>query len=179
MFALEPDVTARRQIGERLAQPGRDLAAVGIGLGRCPERHIQIRNSFAVQDDRDFWADTGDRIPVPFAGLFNDAFCRGQVTEYRSAVPSRRRLGPFLGEVVGNLDFYRIRNPVVDVRTVDDDAAVRSFGGHELEVESEVIVVFDRPDGLVFRGGENPLLDRPDSLRKYGIGEIRFEERRP
>jgi len=179
MLALETDPPLRGQLREGPAQPGRDLAPVGVRLGRRPQAHVHLRDTLAVEDDGDLLAEAGDRVAVPFARLLDDALRRSQMSEDRSAVPGGWFFGPLLGEVVGDLDLDGVRDPIRDVGTINDDAAVCPRRRPELEVEREILVIPDRPDGLVFRSREDAVGDGPDTGRELGVGEVGREEVRP
>src|SRR4030067_3418933 len=86
VLALEADPSLGRELGLGPAEPGRDPAAIRVGLGRGPQAHVHIRDRFAVEDDADPLPGAGDRIAVPLAGLLDGALCRGEVSEDRAAV---------------------------------------------------------------------------------------------
>lgn len=179
VLALEADPPSRSQLRLGPAQPGRDFAAVGVGLGRRPQAHVHVRDLLAVELDRDPLSGAGDGIVVPFPGRLDRAFRRGQVAEDGAAVPGGRLLGPLLGEIVGDLDLDRVGDPVGHIRAIDDDAAVRPRRGHEFQVQDEVLVVLLGPERLVLRGGDDAVRNRPNAGLELGVREVGGEQRGP
>ena len=65
MFALKADASPGSKLGHGAAEPGRDLASVGVRFGQCPSFDIGIDGDLAVKDYGENRALAGHSHPVP------------------------------------------------------------------------------------------------------------------
>ena len=180
--ALEADATARRDRRERgeSAVPWRHGRSVGIDQRILPVVQVCVHDSLAVQDDMHALAAAEYRHPVPLACVFRRYLERGSA--------SIERAGLLIGElfalelrafVVEELHFDLVFRELVEVREVDEDAAVSVLLHHVLEVQNVVLVVGFRPDRLVEQTAQHAALQLPRALLELGVRKVVREKRLP
>ena len=179
MFALQTDFAFGGQFGKGGTKPARNLGAVRIFLGGSPLGHVHVGGQFAIEPDFELLALGFDGQVVPLAGFLGYLLGRCQMAEDAATVPGGCRLGPFVGEGIGNLNFHGFGNPVLGVGAVDDDAAVGAVVGLELQIEREILLIHLGPEALVGIGGEHAIGHRPDACGLVGIGKVGGKQRRP
>ncbi len=107
----------------------------------------------AIQDDVNRRTLANDGVVVPLAGRFDRSFAGGKSAKDGSATPGAVFRDPWLGVIIGNLNFDRVGDPLFDIGYIDEHAAVRSRAVFKFEVEDVVFILFCRPQDLIFAGG--------------------------
>lgn len=179
MFALQADMAMQGQRCHGIAQPFGRFRAVRIVLGGGIDAHIAGIHQFPVQYDPDHASFAGDGIMIPLAGLFDQVFGGGLMTEDGGALPAGRRLRPLVCEIIGDLDLYGMGYPVIGIAGMDHYAAVGAGSILKIQVQHKIIIGFFTPDRFILSGGEDTIRHAPDPFGVNGVGKTIVEQSHP